>query len=31
MNITEFTALAAERVEQYLRDEMQEDVVVKIE
>lgn len=31
MNITEFTALAAERVEQYLREEMQEDVVVQTE
>ncbi len=31
MNITEFTALAAEKVEQYLREEMQEDVVVQTE
>ena len=31
MNITEFTALAAEKVEQYLREEMQEEVVVQTE
>ena len=31
MNITEFTALTAEKVEQYLREEMQEEVVVQTE
>ena len=31
MNITEFTALAAEKVEQYLCEEMQENVVVQTE
>lgn len=31
MNITEFSALAAEKMEKYLREEMQEDVAVRAE